>query len=177
MFDRESQSVDEVRLRAWEVDTDQWYYKAFVTDYFENNYLVKREKNQSPAPLNFHPEKYDFFMMEPELVFHADIDIEDDKIQIEFWDFENSRKEPMPTRLVNLNQLQDLFTETELRDRIMDLPEEDRLEYLNSHDQSKVNKLTKGQYKDLFPEIPEEKRRELKMKDKTLTSYKEEYHR
>jgi hypothetical protein len=177
MFDRESQSTDKVRLRVWEVDTDQWYYKAFITDYFENNYLVKQERGGSPAPLNLHPEKYDFYMMEPALVFHADIDIEEDETQIEFWDFENPKSEPMPTSLVNLDQLQDLFTEAELRDRIMELPQESRMEYLNSRDQSKVNKLSKKQYKQLFSTIPDDKVEELKMKKKTLRSYQDEYQR
>jgi hypothetical protein len=177
MFDRESHTTDKVRLRAWEVDTDQWYYRAFVTDYFENNYLVKEERGESPAPLNLHPEKYDFYMMEPELVFHADMDIEEDKVDIVHWDFEDRKKEPMPTDYVTLDQLRSLFTDEELRERIMELPQGERLDYLNSRDRSKVNKLSKKQYKELFPTIPEEKRDQLEMKDKTLRSYKEEYQR
>ena len=177
MFDRESQSTDEVRLRAWEVDTDQWYYKSFLTDYFENNYLVKEEQGKSPAPLNLHPEKYDFYMMDPKLVFHADIDIEERETKIEFWDFEDPQKEPMPTSFVTLDQLQELFTESELRDRIMELPNQERSDYLNSHDPSKVNQLSKSQYERLFPEIPDSKKSDLKMKDKTLRSYKDEYQR
>lgn len=177
MFDRESQDIDEVRLRAWEVDTEQFYYRAFLTDYFENNYLVKQEQGKSPAPCNLHPEKYDFYMMEPHLIFHADIDIEEDEVQIEFWDLENSKKEPMPTSYVTLDQLRDLFTEEELRSRIMELPQEERLNYLNSRDRSKVNQLQKSDYVELFPTIPENKRDHLEMKDKTLRSYKDEYQR
>lgn len=177
MFDRESHETDKVRLRAWEVDTDQWYYKAFVTDYFENNYKVKRDRGESPAPLNLHPEKYDFYMMEPELVFHADMDIEEDDVDIVRWDFDDTKKEPMPTDYVTLDQLRDLFTEEELRERILELPQQERMEYLNSHDKSKVNQLSKSQYKELFPTIPEDKRSELTMKDKTLRSYKHEYQR
>lgn len=173
MFDRESHETDEIRLRAWEVDPDQWYYRAFLRDYFENNYQVK----SNPAPCNLHPEKYDFYMMEPHLIFHADIDIEDDEVHIEYWDVDDPKKEPMPTSTANLDQLQDLFSEDELRERIMELPQEERMEYLNSRDRSKVVKLQKKDYVELFPTIPEDKRGDLKMKDKTLKTYKEEYER
>jgi len=173
MFDRESHDTDEIRLRAWTVDPNQWYYRAFLTDYFENNYQVK----SNPAPCNLHPEKYDFYMMEPHLIFHADIDIEDDEVYIEYWDVDDPKKEPMPTNTANLDQLEDLFSEEELHDRVMDLPQEKRMEYLNSRDRSKLVKLQKKDYVELFPHIPEEKRGDLKMKDKTLKTMKKEYQR
>ncbi|MDZ7688414.1 MAG: MamI family restriction endonuclease [Halobacteriales archaeon] len=176
LFDRVDEGED-LRVRVWNVDTDQAYYRAFVRDYYENNYLVKKDRGKSPAPLNLHPEKYDFYMMEPELVFKAIMDIKEDEVSVKFWDLESPRREKMPTEYVTLEQLRELFTEEELRERIMELPQEERLEYLNSHDKSKVNKLQKKDYLGLFPYIPEEKRGELTMKDKTLRSYNEEYSR
>lgn len=126
MFDRESTDVDEVRLRAWQVDPDQWYYRAFVRDYWENNFLEKA----NPAPLNLHPEKYDFYMMEPELVFHATLDIEDDEVSIEHWDFENTKKPSMPTRYPNKTQVENLFSDDELLRRVKnDIP---RNRWMNS---------------------------------------------
>jgi len=173
MFDREDFETEEIRLRAWTVDPEQWYYRAFLTDYFENNYQVK----DNPAPCNLHPEKYDFYMMEPHLIFHADIDISDNQVHIEYWDVEDPKKEPMPSSTANLNQLRDLFSDEELHDRVMELPQEKRMDYLNSRDRSRLVKLQKKDYVDIFPHVPEEKRGELKMKDKTLKSYKEEYER
>ena len=176
LFDRVEEG-EVLRVRAWQVNTDQSYYRAFVKDYYENNYLKKKEEGKSPAPLNLHPEKYDFYMMEPHLIFKSTMDVEEDEVSIDFWDLDNPRKERMPTDYVTLDQLRNLFTEEELKERIMELPQEERLDYLNSNDRSKVNKLQKKDYQELFPYIPEEKRGELTMKDKTLRSYNEEYRR
>jgi hypothetical protein len=174
MFDRESHETDEVRLRAWEVDPDQWYYRAFVRDYWENNYTEKDD----PAPLNLHPEKYDFYMMEPDQVFHADLDIEEDEVEIVHWDFENTKEEPMPTKYPNKKQVEGLFTDAELIERVkQEIPRERWDEFLYKNDRNKLKSLTKSQYEELYPTIPNEKRDQLEMKDKTTREYKEEYRR
>jgi len=174
MFDRESTDSDEVRLRAWVVDPDQWYYRAFVRDYWENNYTEKDD----PAPLNLHPEKYDFYMMEPELVFQANLDIEQDKVSIERWDFENTKKEPMPTEYPNKSQVEALFSDRELIQRVKDtVPRERWDEFLYKNNKNKIKNLSKSQYIELYETIPENKRDKLEMKDKTTREYKEEYSR
>jgi len=57
-------------------------------------------------------------MMEPELVFHATLDIEDDEVSIEHWDFENTKKPSMPTRYPNKTQVENLFSDDELLRRV-----------------------------------------------------------
>jgi hypothetical protein len=178
MFDRESPDTDEVRLRAWSVDPDQWYYRAFIRDYWENNYKKKKNQGKDPAPLNLHPEKYDFYMMEPELVFHAALDIEEDEVEIVRWDFEDTKKEPMPTEYPNTEQVKALFSETELINRVKEkIPRNRWDEFLYKNNKNKLKNLSKSQYVELYPTIPEEKRDDLQMKDKTTREYKEEYRR
>ena len=65
LFDKESNETDNVRLRVWVVDPQNDYVREFFTDYYYNNYKQKAD----PAPCNLHPLFYDFFLMEPKLIF------------------------------------------------------------------------------------------------------------
>ncbi|HLF42921.1 MAG TPA: MamI family restriction endonuclease [Acidimicrobiia bacterium] len=74
LFDRPEDSQTAVRVRAWEVWTQEdrhSYFSWFLTDYFLNNYAKKIEAGRKPAPCNLHPLKQDFYMMNPVLVFEA----------------------------------------------------------------------------------------------------------
>ncbi len=70
LFDRTAESRLDIRVRVWEVwpsDARCDYFERFVTDYYENNYLKKR----NAAPCNLHPLKFDHLMMNPVKVFDA----------------------------------------------------------------------------------------------------------
>lgn len=73
MFDRLEDLVT-LRVRIWEVwvqESRHQYFRWFVEDYWENNYLAKQAAGRAAAPLNLHPLKFDFLMMNPVEVFRA----------------------------------------------------------------------------------------------------------
>ncbi len=152
LFDKESVEIDDIRLRAWEVSTKEKYVRDFFEDYFYNNYLLKTEKGQTPAPGNLHPLKSEFFLMNPRLIFHSEIYIEDKNVEIVFWDVQNPKLEPIPTNVLQKKELVEIFG-------------------------PRFQKLSVGQIAKRFPYIPEEKRSELKMRKKVLKTYKEKYRR
>lgn len=77
LFDRDEDEPASVRIRAWEVWADEArhaYFDWFLTNYYEQNFLVKTKAGLVPAPCNLHPGKFDFFMMNPVLTFEAYVD-------------------------------------------------------------------------------------------------------
>ena len=125
LFDRIPSDLSKVRSRIWEIwptyERHQ-YFEWFVMDYWENNYSLKRSKGLTPAPLNLHPLKFDFFMMNPVLVFEAHIDVESTDAEIVRWvgpmvDRGECEPEPMPPSIVKRETLQELvddLTDAEL---------------------------------------------------------------
>jgi hypothetical protein len=107
LFDKESTETDNIRLRAWVIYPKKEYVKEFFNDYFYNNYM----KKTNPAPCNLHPLKFDFFMMEPNLIFHAGINIENRIIEIKYWDVQNPRLEEMPIDILNEKEIREIFKE------------------------------------------------------------------
>lgn len=76
LFDRLPSIPSNVRVRVWEIwptDNRHQYFHWFLNDYWKNNYKLKISKGLSPAPLNLHPLKYDFHMMNPIRIFEANI--------------------------------------------------------------------------------------------------------
>jgi len=147
LFDKESSETDDIRLRAWIVDPKNEYVREFFKDYYYNNYL----KKTNPAPCNLHPLLYDFFLMKPKLIFHVEINIGDEDVEIKFWNVDNPRPEKMSPRLLTTEQLKEVF---ELRGRII-----------------RKDVLRKYQY------VPEDKIERLKMRKKVLKKYKKKYTR
>lgn len=154
LFDRELEGSEQIRLRAWVLDNKQNYVREFFKDYYENNYRKKISEGNTPAPCNLHPLKYDFYLMYPMLIFHADIDIENEEVQIRFWDLENPRLDRMPSDLLTKKELIEIFDEN-----------------------TSIGKLKKSEIVENYPYIPESERNELGMKKKILKEYKEKYKR
>jgi len=149
LFDKESIETDDIRLRAWVIDPKNEYVRQFFNDYYYNNYL----KKTNPAPCNLHPLKFDFFMMEPKLIFHADINIENKTVEIKFWDVKNPQLEKMPTYILREEEKRLLFKE------------------------EMANGLTFEEITQKIPFVPEEKTKRLQMRKKILKTYKEKYRR
>ncbi|MCW6160725.1 MAG: MamI family restriction endonuclease [Candidatus Micrarchaeales archaeon] len=148
LFDKEDSESENIRIRAWTVNPQESYVKAFFTDYYVNNFKMKTDKGEKPAPCNLHPLKYDFFMMRPKLIFHADI-IEND-VEIEFWDLKHPKEQPMFSHLLSKEQLIQIFGK-------------------------KVSVLKKTQIVEKFPYIPQKDFDKLVMKKKVLKKYKQKY--
>jgi len=66
-------------------------------------------KKTNPAPCNLHPLKFDFYMIEPKLIFHAEIDIEKKSVIIKYWDFQNPKIEKMPIGNLKETEIIDVF--------------------------------------------------------------------
>ena len=150
LFDKKDLNSENIRIRVWTIDPKQKYVRDFFTDYYENNFKFKSKKGETPAPCNLHPLKYDFFMMEPKLIFQAEISL--DKIKIEFWDLKNPKEQPMLSSLLSKEQLNEIFGKS-------------------------VSKLQKGYIVEKYPFIPSKNFEDLKMKTKKLKAYKEKYQR
>ena len=149
LFDNIEEGKEDIRLRAWVIDQSIPYVQDFFKNYFYENY----KKKENPAPCNLHPLKYDFYMMHPELIFHAEMNIENKDIKILFWDLKNQKKELMPTLLLKSGQLREVFGEE-----------------INSFKSMR-------EFTEKVKEVPKDKMSFLKMKAKILKSYKEKYQR
>jgi len=133
LFDRDEEDPSSIRARAWEIWTQEERHSYFawkLRDYFENNYLVKVREGLSPAPLNLHPLKRDFFLMNPLLVFDARIrnaDSEEATVEVDLLveptdDRSGLDSERMPASAVSVKDRIELVTK--LKDKhLADLTE------------------------------------------------------
>jgi hypothetical protein len=147
LFDNVADTKTDIRVRIWVVNPQTEYVKAFFTDYFENNYQKKAE----PAPCNFHPLKFDFYMSRPVLVFEAVVEIERNDVSVKFWDLKNQQPEKMPTEILTSEEMKRVFPDFAKSG----MTEE---EFLKSH-----------------PFVPENRMSVLVMRKKTPKVYKEKY--
>ena len=150
LFDKEDQTSADIRIRAWTVNPREKYVIDFFTDYYVNNFQKKSASGGTPAPCNLHPLKYDFFMMKPKLIFHADI--KDDKITIKFWNLNKPLEQPMFSSLLSRQSLITIFGES-------------------------LSKLSKIEIVTKHSLIPQRDFDKLRMKVKKLKSYKVKYTR
>ncbi len=148
LFDKEISESKDVRIRAWVVDPKEKYVKAFFTDYYQNNFKAKTDRGEKPAPCNLHPLEYDFLMMKPKLIFHADII--KNNVKILFWDLKNPKEQLMFSHLLNKEQLIQIFG-------------------------GKTAKLRKADIVKKFPYVPQRDFDKLVMKKKVLKKYKQKY--
>lgn len=173
-----------VRVRAWEV----WprlgrhaYFRDFVTNYFEKNFSVKRER---AAPANFHPLKFDFYMSNPvktldARLLHAD-DVHRAEVEIDLHvaseaDRAQLTVEPMPVSACRPHELRALLAGANLTDfESALLPEKtlDDLGKAGSHERRLVAHVS-----DVLTEIPERVRSQIKMREKRIKMSPSTYQR
>ncbi len=177
LFDRPEQATNAIRVRAWTIDPRHPHFQAFLKDYYYNNYLKKVQQGQNPAPCNLHPLQYDFYMMDPGLIFEAYLDIENDEVSIGFWNSDDPKMVPIPSRLLTKEQLEAIFPEGEILQALENLPDSERRPYTYANDPAEVKMLQKKDYVKLFPEVPQEKREMLQIREKRIKSYKTEHRR
>lgn len=170
LFDKDEKNQNIIRLRVWHVDPSQKHVQEFFTNYYTENYLKKDE----PAPCNLHPLMFDFYMMDPCLIFHADINFENGNIQIQFWDPDSKKKEEMPTILLKNEELAKIFTKEEIKKKILSLPEKYKTSYLKQFDK---NPTEKNMLCELYPNVPFDNKQKLTIRKKTTSLYKEKYAR
>lgn len=126
LFDRTAASRSDIRVRIWEVWPDDercGYFKEFISDYYNNNFLKKREAGLEPAPCNLHPLKFDHLMMNPVKVLDAHINSPDRtnaKAHIDFLypaeaDRSELNPEPMPVTALKKGEIPVLASSDPLR--------------------------------------------------------------
>lgn len=152
LFDKEKPTINVVRLRAWIIEPKNEYVKKFFSDYFYNNFQKKSDEGKKPAPCNLHPLKYDFYLMEPKLIFHSEIDFDKRDIEIKHWDIRNPQIERIPTYILKKDEKQMILKE-------------------------EIAKYGIEEIEKRVPYVPEDKRKYLQMRKKILKSYKEKYKR
>jgi|SRR3989339_563252 len=150
LFDKEDIAKDNVRIRAWIINPKEKHVINFFTDYYINNYKKKISEGKDPAPCNFHPLKYDFYLMKPKLIFHAEII--DNEVKIVFWDLDKPQEQPIISSLLSKEKLIEIYGES-------------------------VAKLKKEDIVRKYPFIPDKYFNLLEIKEKKLKSYKNKYFR
>ena len=74
-FDKNN--FNKIRLQLYEIYPNKAIHKNFkkiLNQYYDDIYLENKKKNKRPAPKNFWPYKYEFYMCLPLLTFCATID-------------------------------------------------------------------------------------------------------
>jgi len=150
LFDKKDVSKDDVRIRAWVINPKEKHVINFFTDYYVNNYKKKISEGKDPAPCNFHPLKYDFYLMKPKLIFHAEII--NTEVKILFWNLDKPQEQPMSSSLLVKEKLIEVYGE-------------------------KIRNLKKEEIVKKYPFIPDKDFDKLEIKEKKLKSYKEKYFR
>ena len=136
LIDRNEQ--DQIRIRIWQIDTKQHYFEDFFKEYYYNNFTQKLRAGVSNiAPCNLHPLKYDFYMMEPVLIF--DSHIADGIPIIDFYNLNNITADPMPSKLLKSDEKLMLVKKGV---SIADVVPSDALKYLKMRPK-KIKKNTK----------------------------------
>ncbi|MEM3227125.1 MAG: MamI family restriction endonuclease [Conexivisphaerales archaeon] len=152
LFDKENPTINIVRLRTWIIEPKNDYVREFFSDYFYNNFQKKSREGGKPAPCNLHPLKYDFYLMEPKLIFHSEIDFDKKCVDIKHWNIEKPLIEKIPTYILKKEEKQLVLKE-------------------------EIDKYGIEEIEQKVPFVPDGKRKLLKMRKKILKTYKEKYKR
>lgn len=119
LFDSQIDIPSDIQIRAWEIwpkSKRHNYFKWFVEDYWRNNYRPKILAGKKIAPLNLHPLKYDFHVMNPLPIFRAVIEGDNNNVRIEHWikpfeDRSRLESEPMPAEVLTRERLLHLINQ------------------------------------------------------------------
>lgn len=152
LFDKEKPAINIVRLRAWVIEPKNDYVNQFFSDYFYNNFQKKSKEGKKPAPCNLHPLKYDFYLMEPKLIFHSEINFDKKDVEIKYWNIQKPLIEKIPTYILKKKEKQLVL-------------------------RKEVAKYGIEEIEQKVPFVPDEKRKLLQMRKKILKTYKEKYKR
>jgi len=91
--------------------------------------------------------------MEPRLIFCAHINIQKMEVDIKYWDVDGTLIESFPSDLLKKTEFKQVFAE----------------EYKKG--------LSRNKIIEMYPNIPDERKNRLQMRDKILKTYNERYRR
>ena len=162
----------DIRIQVFEIYPKEQRHKRFkeiMTNYYNSIYLEhkKLDPAKTPAPKNFWPDQYQFYMCNPILVFSATIlnaDSEDAKLVIDRWIEPNVNRTDidsviMPADILNFDEYKTLLQKA---------PRSEIEENLASGATYELFKKYLDEWKDaskLFTGINEDLRRYLELRD------------
>jgi hypothetical protein len=112
-----SNDFDKIRIRIFEIYPKKERHRKFVeimTQYFYDIYQknIDKNPNQVPAPKNFWPEQYQFYLSNPIKVFECHISSINNDPTIDFIEYvkpsinrDELSPEPMPKKLLNKKEI------------------------------------------------------------------------
>ena len=174
--DFDSGDFETIRFQAFEIWNNTERHKIFsviMTNYYSKIFLehIKRNPNKTPAPKNFWPYSYQFYLCNPVKVFEAIVKDSNTSPLVEITclvatdvDRGELQPMPMPTSLVKNNELELLLADTETRRAIeAKIKNGSTFEYLKKGAVIKKNDIEKIRY--ALPYIDEEKKKNLRLRD------------
>lgn len=160
---------DTIRFQAFEIWNNLERHKIFgkiMTNYYHKIFLehIKKNPKKTPAPKNFWPYSYQFYLCNPIKVFECIVKNANSIPEIAISHFvepKNDRSllesELMPTGLLNLNEIELL---------IQNVPDSILIPQLvNGSYYSLSNNITKRKFTTMIPYINEETREYLYLRD------------
>ncbi|CAM4005513.1 MamI family restriction endonuclease [Shewanella aquimarina] len=112
-----------IRFQAfeiWNTDVRHEHFKTIMSNYYYKIFLehIKKNPNKTPAPKNFWPYSYQFYLCNPIKVFQATVSDANTEPKVEIDLFVDPSKdrseltaESMPTSLINMDELKILSME------------------------------------------------------------------
>lgn len=153
---------NKIKFIMWKILTSDRFIDFFNNYYFKN-YLFKINNNKTPSPCNLHPFSYDFYLMSPIKIFEATIEPDtvsktmsrtehtlediDTTIDINYLNKNNNIPDKFPISLLRDSEIKDLFKE-------------------------ELKSLSLTEIEDKYKYLPEDKKAQLKLRNKILKNYK-----
>lgn len=167
----EKNDFETLRFQAFEIWPENPRNKRFseiMTNYYKKIYLAHKKKNpnKTPAPKNFWPYQYQFYICNPILVFSCRVEKSNTspKIKIEYYldpatDRSNQESILMPANILNEKEIDLLFKK---------VPRAKLLKMLKSEYKDnikKIKKLSLKEKQEVFIGINEDLRKYLPIRD------------
>jgi hypothetical protein len=115
-------NFNDIRIQVFEIypkEERHSRFKELMTNYYHSIYLEhkKLDQNKTPAPKNFWPDQYQFYMCNPILIFKATIlntDSDDPRLVIERWIEPNVNRNEvesiiMPSEIPNMEEFRTIY--------------------------------------------------------------------
>jgi hypothetical protein len=167
----EKNDFETLRFQAFEIWPENSRNKRFseiMTNYYQKIYLAHKKKNpgKTPAPKNFWPYQYQFYICNPILIFSCTVEKSNSspKINIEYYlkpesDRSKEKSILMPANILNEDELKLLFKKAPKEELLKMVKEECKKDFKN------FKKLSPKEKSEIFIGIDENLRKYLPLRD------------
>ncbi len=169
--DFESGNFEIIRFQAFEIwpeNNRNYRFAEIMTNYYNKIYLAHKKKNASknPAPKNFWPYQYQFYICNPILIFSCLVTDANSSPKIEIQHYlepsvNRAKQESilMPASILNELEINLIFKKAP-KDEVVKMIKKECLEKLR-----KIKKLSLEEKQEMFIGISEELRKVLPLRD------------